>query len=139
MQKRLYVNRTPGAPPTKGTPRDAVKIDFAKRLQRAMVKKGWNQSELARRSSGYLKGGEIGRDLISHYIRGVAIPQPEKLQALCKALGVEPVDLLPTAPTVDNKSPPFDMRQLEDGNVWLRINQAVSMDQALRIGKILNE
>jgi transcriptional regulator with XRE-family HTH domain len=139
MPRRQYMNEAPKAAVPEGAPRDTIKLDFAKRLQRAMVKKGWNQSELARRAQGHLKEGRIERDNISHWIRGVAIPLPAKLAALCKALGVEPMDLLPTAPTVSQKAPAFDMRQLEDGNVWLRINQAVSFDQALQIMQIVNE
>lgn len=139
-RKHDFQNEVPGAAPPAGVPRDQIKIDFAKRLQRAMVDKGWNQSELARRASGYLPKGEmVGRDNVSHYIRAVSLPRSAQLGALAKALGLKPADLLPTIPTATAKAPPFDMRQLEDGNVWLRINQAVSFDQALRVMQILQE
>lgn len=140
MQTRHYVPRTPGDPPASGAPREAIKIDFAKRLQQALIEKGWNQSELARRATGHLQGkGKIGRDKVSHYIRGVAIPRPVQLAAIAKALGKSPADLLPTAPTPGDRAPTVDMRQLEDGNVWLRINRATSMPTALKILSLLNE
>lgn len=139
MTRKAYVNEAPGNPLPQGAPRETVKVEFAKRLQQAMVRKGWNQSELARRASDHLKEGEIRRDNVSHYIRAVAIPQPAKLAALCKALGVKPDELLPTAPSASKKAPPFDMRQLDNGNVWLRVNQAVTFDQALRVMGILHE
>lgn len=139
MARKQYVNEAPKGHVPDGAPREAVKIDFAKRLQKAMVRKGWNQSELARRAQEHLKEGRIERDNVSHWIRGVSIPLPAKLQALCSALGVQPEELLPTAPTATQKAPPFDVRQLEDGNVWVRLNQAMSFDQAMRIMQIVNE
>jgi transcriptional regulator with XRE-family HTH domain len=140
MPKRGFHNEPPGAAPPPGVPRDQIKIDFAKRLQKAMIDKGWNQSELARRASNYLpKGQTLGRDNVSHYVRAVALPRPTQLAALAKSLGLSPADLLPTIPSASQKAPPFDMRQLEDGNVWLRVNQPVSFDQALKIMQILQE
>ncbi|BAQ16115.1 helix-turn-helix domain-containing protein [Methyloceanibacter caenitepidi] len=138
MIRRNYVNPAPKGLPD-GAPRDAVKIDFANRLQRALVNKGWNQSELARRASEKLpRGKTIGRDMVSHYVRGVALPRPAQLEALAKALGVEPSTLLPTSPSAADKLPAADMKALENGNVWLRINQGVPMTKGLLILSILN-
>jgi transcriptional regulator with XRE-family HTH domain len=139
-RSRDYHNELPSAAPPAGVPRDQIKIDFAKRLQKAMIDKGWNQSELARRATAYLpKGHTIGRDNISHYVRGVALPRPAQLAAVAKSLGLSPAELMPTMPSATAKSPPFDMRQLENGSVWLRVNQPVTFDQALQIMKILQE
>lgn len=140
MARRDFHNPPPGAALPAGTPRDHIKIDFAKRLQKAMIDKGWNQSELARRASAFLpKSSPLTRDSVSHYVRAVALPRPAQLAALAKALGKSPADLLPTVPTAVGKAPPFDIRQLENGNVWLRVNQAVTFDQSLRIMHILQE
>jgi transcriptional regulator with XRE-family HTH domain len=140
MARRDFQNEPPGTAPPAGIPRDQIKIDFAKRIQRAMIDKGWNQSELARRASAYLpKSSPLGRDNVSHYVRGISLPRSAQLAALAKALGLKPADLLPTVPSAAQKAPPFDMRQLEDGNVWLRVNQAVSFDQALKIMRLLQE
>jgi transcriptional regulator with XRE-family HTH domain len=81
----------------------AVKNEFARRLEERRNAKGWNQSELARRATEHLPiaaegqklGHKIGRDQISHYSRGVSLPRPETLEAIAKALGCEPSDLLP--------------------------------------------
>lgn len=139
MSKKLYVNEPPKKKLPVGATRDAVKIDFARRLQAAMVRKNWNQSDLARRASAKLKDDKIGRDNISGYIRGIAIPQPSRLKALADVLGVEVQDLLPVAPQAAQKAPPFDIKQLENGNVWLRVNQAVPFDTALQIMALINE
>lgn len=138
MGRRAYVNPPPQKLPA-GAPRDAVKIDFANRLQKALIAKGINQSELARRASAQLPGKKtIGRDMVSHYIRGVALPRPAHLEALAKALGVKAEDLMPNAPSAADKAPSADMKQLEDGNVWLRINQGVPMTKGLIVLSILN-
>jgi transcriptional regulator with XRE-family HTH domain len=136
--KQGYVNLPPRKLP-QGAPRDAVKTDFANRLQKAIADKGWNQSDLARRASAYLpRGKSLGRDMVSHYVRAVALPRQAQIVAMAKALGVSPRDLLPNAPAAADKVPALDVKQLADGNVWLRINQAVDWPRALRILQILN-
>jgi transcriptional regulator with XRE-family HTH domain len=139
-RRSAYVNldgpRIPDEAPT-----EAVKIEFARRLQRAMVKKGWNQSELARQAKIHLTEGRLERDNISHWIRGKNLPGPANLHALAEALGVSPADLLPSRgiPSAADKAPPLDMRDLGDGNVWLKVNQAVDRRTALRIMNLLME
>ena len=133
-----YMNKRPRNLP-RGAPRDAIKVDFANRLQKAMHAKGWNQSELARRASAYLAKGDIGRDMISHYIRGVSIPRSAQMVAISKALGCSVDHLLPSAPSATDKTPAMDMRQLEDGNVWLRINQATDLETGLKILVLLKK
>ena len=140
MTRKPYTNVTIVSPVAAGSPRSHIKRDFAQRLQRLIINKGWNQSEVARRAQERMPAGSdivIGRDHISHYVRGVALPRPPILKALASALGVQPEDLIPTLPPVINKAPPLDMRQLEDGNCFLRVNQAVSFNKALRILAIL--
>jgi transcriptional regulator with XRE-family HTH domain len=137
MIRRDIRNLPPGDPLSKGSPRDAIKVDFAKRLQQAMTKKGWNQSELARRATQYLEEGDIGRDNISHYIRAVSLPRSAQLLALCKALGVQPTDLIPTAPTAAAKAPAAEMKMLPDGNIWVRVNQALPPEPALEVMRLV--
>ncbi len=140
MKRRAYINPPPTDLP-KGAPTDVVHVDFASRLQKMITEKGWNQSELARRASDYMvEGGKIGRDNISGYIRGTTLPGPLKLAAIAKALGVQPEDILPQrgVPNAGSKTlPPLDMRDLGDGNVWIRVNQAVSRNVGLKIMNLL--
>ena len=93
MARHAYRNSPSNTDVPKGAPIDQVKIDFANRLQKAMVAKGYNQSELARRTADYMpedpetgKRKRFGRDNISTYIRGLALPQPATLAALAKAV-----------------------------------------------------
>lgn len=140
--KRGFVNRRPKSAsslPPDG-PRDAVKVEFAYRLQQALVKRGWNQSELARQATRFLpEGQEFKRDAVSTYIRGSSLPGPALLHAMARALRMDPEELLPTRgiPSAADNNPPEDVRGLADGRAWLRINQAVDWDVALKILAIL--
>lgn len=128
---------------------NAIRGEFARRLQDAMIKKGWNQSDLARFSGHHLpkptpgqKRGNNGirRDLISRYICGVMLPSPVNLEALAKALNVEPGDLMPAVvPGVRNDPVPFELRALPDGRMFLRVAQPVSQQTALKILDLLTQ
>lgn len=138
--KRAYINRGAATRIASDAPRDAVKVEFANRLQRAYEARGWNQSELARQATKFMPEGQtFNRDAVSTYVRAYCLPSPAKLHALARALHMEPEDLLPTRgiPSASDESPPFDMRQLQDGRVWLRVNQAVDWDVALEVMKLL--
>jgi ribosome-binding protein aMBF1 (putative translation factor) len=131
VPKRPYHNAPPQGIPN-DAPRDEVKVEFARKLQRAIVAKGWNQSELSRRAN-------IGRDSISVYIRGKAIPGPNHLAALAKALGTSPMELLPGrgVPQVGDEGPPLSFRDMGGGMVQLRINMTVPTKAALEVLNIL--
>lgn len=126
---------------------NAIKREFARRLQDAMIHKGWTQSDLSRFASQHLpkpapgqKRGNSGirRDLISKYIRGVMLPSPVNLEALAKTLNVEPGDLMPpVVPGVRNDPIPFELRSLPDGRMFVRIAQPVSQQTALKILDLL--
>lgn len=72
---------------------------FGRRLQRALNLKGWTQSELARRMARHLPTFRIGRDNVSKWVRGVVLPLPPALEAMCKVLEMETSDLLPERAT----------------------------------------
>lgn len=123
-------------------PVDAVKVEFARRLQHAMNRKGWDQAELARRagaSAGRDSKLKLGRDSVSKYTRGLNLPGPAALSAIAKALGVKPEDLLPTrgVASAGDANPPLDIRVIEGGMVWLKVNQSVPYDIAMQIMKLL--
>src|SRR3546814_13716244 len=64
------------------------------------------------------KRKNMGRDSVSHYVRGINLPTPAHLWALAKALGCEPYDLVPSMgmPSVDDKrKPAMRVDTLESG------------------------
>lgn len=130
-----------------GTPQ-AVKNEFARRLQAAMIEKNWNQSELARRATknlpdpfkGQTQGHKVGRDQISHYIRGKFIPRDMILAAIAKALGCKPHDLVPVNNMPSTAHPPaMSMRSLGDDKVALAINRVTSQAVATKIIGLLTQ
>lgn len=141
MARQAYHNAEPALKVADNVPVETVKAEFARRLNKYMVKKGWNQSELARQAEAHSKGRRFGRDNVSVYIRGKVLPGPTHLDALCKAFGIKPEDLLPkrVAREAGEKYPSLDMRQLSDGRVWLRINQAVPFETALEIMRVIRD
>ncbi len=127
----------------------AIRGEFARRLQNAMIQKGWSQSDLARFATQHLpkptpgqKRGNSGirRDLISRYIAGIMLPNPVILDALAKALDVEPGDLMPpVVPGVRTDPAPFEFRAMPDGRVFVRVAQPVSRQTARKILDLLTE
>lgn len=121
-------------------PRDALLVEFGRRIQRHMVQKGWNQSELARRANDHMTGeSKMSRDNISKYLNGQSMPSPVRLNALAKTFDTTPDELLPSRGVTQGseKVPAFDMRDVGEGQVWLRVNQQVEWSKALKIMEIL--
>lgn len=124
----------------------ALYNEFGRRLQSAMIAKGWSQSELARRadallpeaSPGQKQGNDFRRDLVSHYITGKHIPSPTNLDALAKALEIEPEDLLPQAGVPGGEDPPFSMVDIGGGRANLRVKQVVSHATAKKVWELLS-
>src|SRR3546814_12858355 len=106
-----------------------------------MIMKSWNPSDLARQASVFLseKAGKrknMGRDSVSHYVRGINLPTPAHLWALAKALGCEPYDLVPSMgmPSVDDKrKPAMRVDTLESGRAHIVMDRVVSLATALKI------
>ncbi len=121
---------------------EAAKAYVSRQLQLFMDKKGWRQIELARHAELQMpKGKRFGRDSVCGYIRGKNLPGPLHLNAMAAALGVKPADILPRSgiPAVGEHAPAFDVRSVSDGNVWLRVNQAVPVAAATEIIAILSK
>lgn len=136
MARRNTLHSDPTGPLPVAAPRDAVALEFARRLQAAMAEKGWNQSDLAREATKFMPGGKtIQRDTVSVYINTKALPSRERLEAMAKALGVDSSELMPSKlrPVPNRVAPPVEVKDMGDGNVWLRINQAVPWPLALKI------
>jgi hypothetical protein len=53
VARTLYYNLADDSQLPQDAPPDAVRAEFARRLQRAMIDKNWSQSELARRAAKF--------------------------------------------------------------------------------------
>lgn len=99
-----------------------------------MLRKGWNQSELARRSG-------LQRNAISTYKRGLNYPTPSSLHSLAKALGMAPDDLLPGYDDVAHvERQTLDIKVSADrpNEAWLKVDRRVSLKTAVAVADILN-
>jgi transcriptional regulator with XRE-family HTH domain len=124
------------------TPAEIVRERFAARIRQEITAREWNQSDLAREASRYLKGGEVSRDNISNYINQKALPGPIILGALAKALDTTPEDLLPErgAPVYRGEAvmlPMTDVRDAGNNMAFLRINRRVPWPMAADIIKMI--
>lgn len=108
--------------------------EFAKRLYKEMMEKGWTQSELSRASN-------TGRDSISNYIRGRTIPSPKNLRKLADALGVEPSDLYPNfalkAAALDQPSVQTRVLPGDPKFMYLEVSCKLPTDAALEVQRII--
>jgi len=116
-------------------------VAFGARLQKELVKRGWGQVDLARAATKYMTDGAISRDTISKYVNAITLPGPERLDAVAKALKLDPLELLPNrgVTAVAGKAPELDMRGVGKDHAWLRINQQVTWEKAMKIVAILKE
>ncbi len=111
----------------------ALRRDFSARLVDRLNRERWNGAELARRSG-------LGRDAISRYIRGTAIPYRSSLEKIAAALNCQPDDLIPPAAHNPTKTilPETDMQSAEPGMAWVRVNKKLPWELALKIMKLAN-
>jgi transcriptional regulator with XRE-family HTH domain len=111
------------------------KIEFTKKMRQLMAHKGMTQSDLGRAS-------ELGRDLISHYMRGVRYPSPRNLRKLAVALGIQPGELDPAigVPEENEQQDIAEIKQLagDPARVRIQVRQVVTMKQALAVMAILH-
>jgi transcriptional regulator with XRE-family HTH domain len=133
MAKSIMTRGQPGSE-VDFSQRILTRAEFGKRLYSYMLKKGWNQSTMAREVG-------LGRDSISQYVRGRSIPNPINLDKLAKALNVEADVLFPNYDAQTNavEEPTLEMKSIDNDaeNMWLRINMKVDAKKALEVFKIL--
>lgn len=115
---------------------DPVAVELGNRLHKAIADKGWTQAQFAREATKKF-GKNIRRDNVSLYVRGIQLPGPARLSAMCRALGLKEADLLIPGSTSKSDAPPFAVRPLEGNKVWLQINQETDTDLALEIAAML--
>ena len=122
---------------------------FGRKLFFELEKRGWSQSDLARRifpdaKTKYDNRGYSvtkGRDVVSTWVRGKALPSPQNLKKVAAALGMEPEMLAPniTTGTIEKENPTLSINMIA-GHVdkcYLRINRLVPLSTALEIAKLL--
>lgn len=111
-------------------PKHLTRQEFARRIYRLMLARGWNQSELARRA-------DLPRDSVSTYIRAKVLPTPQSVQRLAAALGVTPEELLPNhvESAIEEDTPSLEMKVSVNApsKAWLRVNRLVSLATAARV------
>ena len=79
-------------------------LEFGRKLQRELIRKQWNQSDLARAAKKFVP--DIERYNVSHWVRGQHIPTPVNLDAIARALGIDPSVLMPQAPIHNGSGAP---------------------------------
>ena len=118
-------------------PKELMRAEFGRRLQAELIRKGWNQSELARNAGLHMPDKHFGRDLVSGYVRGKILPGPIHMDALCKALGKKPEDLLPAGANAAPENAPIKTQSIDENRVLLQVNQVVDWPVALKILELL--
>ena len=125
----------------RGADEDAARrAAFAERLKAAMGRKGWGLSETARHTSRVLgPDAKFGRAHVWHYLHGRAVPRARQLDALSRALDVEPDDLLGSDPGPRGRPLTGTVRAHDhgDGTVFLEVVQRVPWTTALEILRVL--
>lgn len=139
MAKRHRTQHAAPAGLVDSAPVDAVALEFARRLQVALDEKGWTQSDLAREATLQMEKGEVSRDSVSKYINARFLPGNTKMHAIAKALGKDVEDLRPATGITgtSEKHAAMGVRDLGDGQAWLRINQPVPWLTALKVLELL--
>lgn len=131
----------------------ARKREFADRLRSAIDRKGWTPAETVQAARRFLAPTDsLAHAHISHYLNARAIPRPQYLRALSRALDVTAEDLLGGAAGGDPAVSPngadaaigtpapggrVAVRDADAGEAWIEINQRVPWSTALEILKLL--
>jgi transcriptional regulator with XRE-family HTH domain len=138
---------------------DNDKATFAERLRAAIEEKGWTLSETARQASKLIgPDAKFGRAHIWHYLNARALPRARHLEALSRALGLHPRELLaPNRPREDEAGEPSSaasrgdkgigldgasvasVQDLGDSTALLEIHQRVPWAVALKVMSILKD
>ena len=115
-----------------------VKRAFARNLQRAMDKKGMNQSDLARRVFPQSGGpGAEGRGNIGAYLAMTSRPTPATLRKIGDALRVAPEELMPAAGLQAFEQPDVKIEFVGANRARLNIRAVVRTTIALKVAELI--
>jgi transcriptional regulator with XRE-family HTH domain len=138
-----FHNEPPELDQRRAVEKQTTRSEFARRLQRALVIKGWTQAALSRKAQEVAEaegtGIRVGPDSISHYMNGRYMPSPTHVNIIAKALDIDVLELLPAkgVPEAGESLPPIGVQDLNNGHAWLRVNQAVPWPVAVKILSLL--
>lgn len=114
-------------------PEETAKREFSRILVEELMKRNWKQADLALRVFGKYPhtGHPKGRDSVSKWVRGVALPEPRNVQKIAEVLGMNADELLPASVFHADRThgnPAIELRQVagDPTKVWLRIDRACS-------------
>jgi len=123
---------------------------FGKRLHHELMKRGWSQSDFARKlypgetitdSRGYT--APRGRDRVSSWLADKSMPSAPQLRRICDLLGWEIDELSPGAnlSRSERATPAMSLEMLTGApdRVLLKINKLVSLKTAVAIAKLIEE
>ncbi|MGE0736064.1 MAG: helix-turn-helix domain-containing protein [Alphaproteobacteria bacterium] len=122
---------------------DLQREEFSRRLAVAMREKGWSQSELARRATAYMPAGQtLEKYSVNIYIKGKSFPEPIRLDAICKALGVKHEDLVPGSEGIGRSG--IGGKSLEaidagDGMMWLIVHKRLPLPVVLQVLRLIHD
>lgn len=137
-----------------GKERPAIVSDelesFSKKLHYALIDRDMTQSDLARIVYGGAtrvdnRGYDtvVGRDRISSYCRGKAMPEPRMLQKIADALGMKTEELAPNlaASAIERELPEIQITAAAGHHetVLLKVNKLVPLYLAAEIAKMLSD
>jgi len=114
-----------------------------------MLAKGWNGQELADAASKFVppshkdkklgKRFQLGRHLISAYLRAAHEPTEANLSYIASALGVQPQELLEPVPGEGEGRQFATATTTLDGKTRLVIDAQVDAETALNVMKLIRE
>lgn len=123
---------------------------FARKLTDLMARQGMSQSDVARHIWGTVTDGRgrdvaKNRDRISHYVRGMQMPEARTIKRLADVFGVEVADLVPalTRPAGDISSAEMNLSMIGGTGTgapraFLTLNRALPLKDAMDILAIVN-
>lgn len=122
---------------------------FASRLDKLMLQRGWSGQEMADAASKHVpashvdkktgKRFQLGRHLISAYLRAANEPSEANLSYIAKALGVRPSELLPPAPGEDEAPQYAQLMSTADGKMRLVIDAEINDEDGLKLLRDIRE
>ena len=100
------------------------------RLRVLILERGWNQSELARKSG-------MRPSNVSNYLRGSNVPNPRQLAKLAEALGTTPADILnfggEASPAPGSRAVSLTPVDQREGHMRLQVDQVVPAELATQV------